>query len=299
MHFLLTMDLPIVIMPYVMIDPGAGMLARIQNSLRLEGLIHGRTLLNDAHLTDHFVSQEVFGINQFVGGDITIETQDGEAHRAPDGAAILIPAGRPLRYINHHPGRTVSVWHQVRYSILGTIDPMTLLAFPFVLDKSCGKRIGAINDALVGTRREESFLDAALRRHLLGMQLFEIILDVSTVRPDAQERLAETSRLRPAFELVKKNLDRKIYIEDLAKALHVSKPHLFELFRVGVGLAPGKYIQQQRMQRAQELLVNSEYQVQEVASAVGYPDPFHFSRLFKKIFGVSPDHFRRQWRASR
>ncbi len=45
------------------------------------------------------------------------------------------------------------------------------------------------------------------------------------------------------------------------------------------------------MGQAVQLLQGRQAKIGEVAEALGYPDPFHFSRVFKKVYGVSPRHF--------
>ena len=53
-----------------------------------------------------------------------------------------------MRFKNHAPGSTVSVWHALQFSIMGTIDPLSLLDIPYVIGGESGTKVEEINDAL-------------------------------------------------------------------------------------------------------------------------------------------------------
>ncbi len=63
-------------------------------------------------------------------------------------------------------------------------------------------------------------------------------------------------------------------------------------FREQVGTSPGQYLIHRRMREAARLLVSSPFSIQEAGEQAGYPDPSHFSKVFKKQFGVSPRQYR-------
>jgi AraC-like DNA-binding protein len=68
--------------------------------------------------------------------------------------------------------------------------------------------------------------------------------------------------------------------------------YLNQLFKKYAGIPMHLYIRQLRMQRAQYLLRHTGKTVKEIALEVGYPDPFYFSRLFKKMQGIGPQEYR-------
>ncbi len=69
--------------------------------------------------------------------------------------------------------------------------------------------------------------------------------------------------------------------------------HFRVLFRAATGLSPRRFVTVERIQRARHLLRETGMNVGEVAAALGYADPFHFSRQFKAETGRSPSDFRR------
>jgi AraC-like DNA-binding protein len=66
------------------------------------------------------------------------------------------------------------------------------------------------------------------------------------------------------------------------------------LFKEVTGTSPYAYVLEQRLIRAAELLLSSDDPVSQISYLVGFSDPLHFSRLFKKKYGLSPEHFRKK-----
>ena len=87
-------------------------------------------------------------------------------------------------------------------------------------------------------------------------------------------------------------LKRPIYHEQLAQLCRLSPSRFHAVFRD----IPGGYLQDLRLRKAQSLLLSTGEAVKTVAARVGYPDEFHFSRLFRKRFGQAPSAFRERSR---
>ena len=78
----------------------------------------------------------------------------------------------------------------------------------------------------------------------------------------------------------------------LARQMTVSERQIFRKIDKFTGLTPNKYIRSLRLYKAKELLENYTYStVNEVASAVGLKDPYYFSNLYKKQFGLKPKDY--------
>jgi AraC family transcriptional regulator of arabinose operon len=106
-------------------------------------------------------------------------------------------------------------------------------------------------------------------------------------------RPALDPRVARAVELARSDYRRKISLADLAKHASLSVSQLSHLFAKQVGESPSAFIEAQRMQRAQELLVATNMLVGEVAREVGYDSQYHFSKRFLARVGRSPRAFRR------
>jgi AraC-like DNA-binding protein len=77
-------------------------------------------------------------------------------------------------------------------------------------------------------------------------------------------------------------------IEDLAGELNLSVSHLHHVFKEHTGLSPYQYHLQLKIQRAKEMLHDSELAVKQIAGILGFQDLYHFSKIFKRKTGVSP-----------
>jgi AraC-like DNA-binding protein len=74
----------------------------------------------------------------------------------------------------------------------------------------------------------------------------------------------------------------------LAEEIGISPSRLRQLFVAELGNCPNEYIRGRRLDQARVLLATSSLSVKEVMAAVGFNDPSHFSKEFKKRFGVAP-----------
>ncbi|MDR0885391.1 MAG: AraC family transcriptional regulator [Clostridiales Family XIII bacterium] len=91
-----------------------------------------------------------------------------------------------------------------------------------------------------------------------------------------------------AIYYLENNHSNDISLDTLAEELFVSPNHLSRVFSEHVGVSPIKYLIHTRLHHARELLRNEDINVKEVAEAVGYHDAYHFSKLFKKYYGLPP-----------
>jgi AraC-like DNA-binding protein len=94
-----------------------------------------------------------------------------------------------------------------------------------------------------------------------------------------------------AIKYIQFNYSRDISIDDIAKAVGISRSHLYRVFMSNVGQAPIDYLTDYRIGEACYLLKNSQLSIAEIAVSVGFFDQFYFSRVFKKSKGVPPSKY--------
>ncbi|MBW4083701.1 AraC family transcriptional regulator [Paenibacillus sp. S150] len=90
-----------------------------------------------------------------------------------------------------------------------------------------------------------------------------------------------------------------ITLEALSESLNYSVPHLSSYFKNRTGLSPIDYLIKVRIDKAAALLLETDATLKEIASGVGYQDPYYLGRLFKKYKGVSPSRYREEHAARR
>jgi AraC-like DNA-binding protein len=93
-------------------------------------------------------------------------------------------------------------------------------------------------------------------------------------------------------QLMHLRIDRELDLEDLAQVANLSKFHFIRKFKQLTGHAPIQHFIHLKMQHACQLLDTTQEPVKRIANRVGYEDPHYFSRLFKRVIGVSPQQYR-------
>jgi AraC-like DNA-binding protein len=81
-------------------------------------------------------------------------------------------------------------------------------------------------------------------------------------------------------------------LEQIASECHVNNAYLCRLFRRYDNQSPYQYLRRLKMNHAAECLQKPGALVKQVAEDSGFTDPFHFSRVFTSVFGLSPTSFR-------
>jgi YesN/AraC family two-component response regulator len=101
--------------------------------------------------------------------------------------------------------------------------------------------------------------------------------------------------IRQALEAVEKNIsDPDFSVEDLSRALHMSRVALYKKLLALTGKSPLDFIKSIRLKRAAQLLGKSQCTVSEIAYEVGFNNPKYFARTFRKEFGVLPSEYAAQ-----
>lgn len=114
-----------------------------------------------------------------------------------------------------------------------------------------------------------------------------------SVQKDFSEPLIQN-----AIEWMEKHLAHPVAIDDLANAMHTSYRTLNRRFIDVTGMAPLAYLQALKIERAKELLEVTNSDFETITEKVGYGDASSFRRLFKRITGLSPAQYRRQFKSN-
>lgn len=100
-------------------------------------------------------------------------------------------------------------------------------------------------------------------------------------------------RINALFEDIEKRLQFDWNIMEMSQHAHYSPPHLHRLCKMRFGRSPMQQLIFLRIERAQKLLLSTQWPISHIASYVGYANIFNFSKRFKKSVGISPSEFRR------
>lgn len=94
-----------------------------------------------------------------------------------------------------------------------------------------------------------------------------------------------------AKHFVEEHMKEKVTLNRVAAELGVSVGHLSSSFKRQTGQNFSDYATDIKIERAKELIKSGKYMIYEIADMLGYETPFYFSRVFKKVVGVSPREY--------
>lgn len=95
-----------------------------------------------------------------------------------------------------------------------------------------------------------------------------------------------------AKSYIEENYNDCITLEDIAAHVYLNKSYFSVFFKSKVGLTYREYLRNYRIQKAVELIRNSDMRVYEIAQSVGYNDSAHFIRAFKEVTGKTPSEYK-------
>ena len=216
-----------------------------------------------------------------------------EVVELPPGTALLYAPGIPQHYGTHRSeGRWELVWtHFPELASTGELANWpTAAGGACVLDLAgAARRVTEAMHEVVEWQRGGS-----IHRHAFAANALErALLWCHTVNPQSPSAGID-ARVAQAREIIAARLDGRIDVATIAHEVGLSPSRLSHLFKQHTGRSIPAYIEQRRMERAEDLLRMTERSVSEVARAVGYDDPLYFSRRFRLRSGSSP----RAWRAA-
>lgn len=103
-----------------------------------------------------------------------------------------------------------------------------------------------------------------------------------------------------AIDLIHADISKKWTLKSLAGKVHLSPFYFARIFKKHTGYSPMNYINICRIEKAKKLLLEgSNYTFESIASKVGLGDAYYFSSVFKKVHGISPSAYKRQFLAIR
>jgi AraC-like DNA-binding protein len=99
--------------------------------------------------------------------------------------------------------------------------------------------------------------------------------------------------INKAVQYIWQNYSNKITLEDAAKTVYLSPSYFCRVFQKTVGCNFNMYLNRIRIEKSKQLLLRYDLRIADIVSMVGFEDHSYFTKVFKRIAGVSPTHFRR------
>jgi len=130
--------------------------------------------------------------------------------------------------------------------------------------------------------------------------VMRLLTSAERAAPSTRPKVAELARwrLRRAIEFVETNLANAISSSEIAAATGLTRMHFAAQFKAATGLRPHEYLLRRRVERAQEMLLQTDMSVVDIALSVGFQSQSHFTVVFNRFVG-RPPHAWRQLQGNR
>jgi AraC family transcriptional regulator len=228
---------------------------------------------------------------------ITIEVKEPNGYRPvtlEPGAAWLNPAGQGfslrVRAAGPHAYVRISI-DPLRFDrLVSTNEDNTM---PVALRRAYGiggaqmrHIVGALaNEAGDGTPSGLAFVDTLTAA--LGLQLVQQAGETRAIPPRIRGGLAPAVRRR-VLELMDAQPDAHLSIDSLARVAGLSPAHFARAFKESVGRAPHQHLLALRLESARRMLDAPDATLSDIALRAGFADQAHFTRFFKRHYGMTP-----------
>ena len=248
---------------------------------------HGTPLPGD---TWDWGMRHMYIIHYITNGKGTLETE-GQVFHLTAGQAFLIVPFQIVRYTSD-PKNPWTYWW-VEWSGEGSDTLMKAMGFtrehPVMAFHNPAEVLAAM-ERLERTQDNHSLLDCLERKG----ELYRLMACFLRNSPRAQGPKVPESRVYydTAERYIQQHLDDpELSVNGIADLVGISRKYLHAIFIQYSGKSVSDYIIHYRILTAEELLKSKHHSITTVANAVGYNDPFSFSRIFKKRTGLSPTQF--------
>ena len=155
-------------------------------------------------------------------------------------------------------------------------------------------QIEAIAMMLLAELHQASFSSQLYVDSLTNVLAVHLLRHYGTTRPQLPIYNGGLSQrqLLQVLDYIDAHLGREIELTDLAQLVDISQFHFSRLFKQSLGLSPYQYLLQQRIERAKQLLKQTDRLIVDIALECGFNSHSHLSKQFRQFTGMTPKAYR-------
>ncbi|MBQ8850103.1 MAG: helix-turn-helix transcriptional regulator [Clostridia bacterium] len=123
-------------------------------------------------------------------------------------------------------------------------------------------------------------------------ELYSLLTQISSIQSFSSSLAGKYGLIHRSVKFIEANYSRQdLYTPMLAEMSGMGETYYRSIFIAVFGVAPTRYIQQYRVDKAKELLIKSGGSVEDIAVSVGFANSSYFCKVFKSITGLTPSQF--------
>ncbi len=214
-----------------------------------------------------------------LGSDATLNTGEGGFFVAPAGVRQTI-----IHHVSPASGQIRCRWLFLDAVVNSTEHFDALYELPVILPVHAQKHMNVLFDVMFSTTD-------VFERHICCYRILQLLASLSSPKQRSMGHM-----LQAVLAYITDHLTDEIHIADLAACAHTSPSNLYAVFKQQLGVSPLVYINNARLSLGAEYLRTTTDSVAEIAARVGISDAFYFSRLFRRLYAVSPRQYREEIR---
>lgn len=143
----------------------------------------------------------------------------------------------------------------------------------------------------------KEFMVKAYMTQLLVQVVRGLTMNVKKTDVEEFETYNRSYAVKRIINYLNENYEQRISLEQIAHNMYLSPVYISKIFKEETGESPINYLIKIRLERAKEILqTGNSGSIKSIAKAVGYDDVYHFSKLFKKYYGISPLYYKKNVR---
>jgi AraC-like DNA-binding protein len=237
----------------------------------------------------HFTNYPFYRLVYTIGGIVTVNNYK-KTYNAESGTIVSFSPGEDGELANN----SETPWTHIYIHFTG------LRAAKMYKDaRLTSENVAILNEPLEIQQIFENIVCASIRQSEHSQTICDSYLRVLLMR--LSELDLEHSSHFDASKItylqcrnyINENFSNIVSIGEVAEKFYINKVHLCRLFKQYTDTTPMIYILQLKINRAAILLVETDYAVKKISFMMGFNDPYYFSKVFKKIYGVSPVLYRK------
>lgn len=121
--------------------------------------------------------------------------------------------------------------------------------------------------------------------------LHQLLLIMLQDKNRHEHNYAVALKVEKVIQYLHDNVGKRVSLAELAELVQVAPTYLARIFKETTGYTVITFFNKMKTDKAKEMMIDNNIKMKEVAQALGYSDEFYFSRLFKKIEGISPSEY--------